>query len=74
LCLFNCPSTSSVSSRDQDPGPSNVNYRYGGDELRQLLDTAGAKVLLYDACDRVASPSAVDRLPLLIEVGNAPGN
>ena len=78
LCMFNCPEYfegffAGIKLRAR---PFNVNYRYGGDELRQLLDTAGAKALVYDAGlrDRVAAALAPrETRPLLVEVGDAPG-
>jgi fatty-acyl-CoA synthase len=57
--------------------PFNVNYRYGGDELLQLLDIADAKALVYDAELRDTVAAVAHRLPplrVLIEVGGPPGD
>jgi len=51
----------------------NANYRYRGAELRQLLDNAQARALVYSAALRDRVASALDTLPdlgLLIEVGD----
>ena len=53
--------------------PFNANYRYRGNELRQLLENAEAKALVYSAAlrDRVASAlERTDDLRLLVEVGD----
>lgn len=52
--------------------PSNVNYRYGSDELLALLENSGAKVLFFDASLAPRVASVVDRavgIDLLVEVG-----
>src|SRR5262245_38930009 len=41
--------------------PSNVNYRYGSDELLALLESSGARVLFFDASLRDNVRSIVDR-------------
>jgi acyl-CoA synthetase (AMP-forming)/AMP-acid ligase II len=51
--------------------PSNVNYRYGSDELAALLENSGAKALVFDAAlaDRVAALSERRSDLLLVQVG-----
>ena len=52
--------------------PANVNYRYGGAELRALLENCEAEVLFFDSAlrERVASiRHAVPGVRLLVEVG-----
>jgi acyl-CoA synthetase (AMP-forming)/AMP-acid ligase II len=52
--------------------PSNINYRYGSDELVALLDNSEATVLFFDASlgDQVsAARERAPRLRLLVEVG-----
>jgi fatty-acyl-CoA synthase len=51
--------------------PSNINYRYGSDELLALLESSDAEVLFFDASLGDQVTSAVDRahLRLLVEVG-----
>ncbi|HEY6533055.1 MAG TPA: AMP-binding protein [Acidimicrobiales bacterium] len=55
--------------------PFNVNYRYRGSELRQILDNAEAKALVYSAALRDRVASVIDDSPdlrLLVEVGDDP--
>ncbi len=52
--------------------PSNVNYRYGSDELLALLENSQAKVLFFDTAlgARVAAVAdGASQLALLVEVG-----
>jgi len=56
--------------------PSNINYRYGRDELLALIDNAEAQVLVYDAALREQVEAVAERAPtlrLLVEVGREPG-
>jgi acyl-CoA synthetase (AMP-forming)/AMP-acid ligase II len=56
--------------------PANVNYRYGGGELRALLENCEAEALFFDPAlrERVRSVRhEVPRLRLLVEVGGAAG-
>jgi fatty-acyl-CoA synthase len=70
--LYNCPEYFEVffGALKIRAVPSNVNYRYTGDELVALLENAEAKILFFDAAlgDRVAS--IIERVPrlLLVEV------
>jgi acyl-CoA synthetase (AMP-forming)/AMP-acid ligase II len=54
--------------------PSNINYRYGRDELLALIDNAEAQVLVYDAALREQVEAVAGRAPtlrLLVEVGRS---
>jgi 3-oxocholest-4-en-26-oate---CoA ligase len=54
--------------------PANVNYRYGGAELRALLENCDAEALFFDSAlrEQVASVRhQVSRVRLLVEVGEA---
>jgi fatty-acyl-CoA synthase len=54
--------------------PCNVNYRYGVDELRYVLDNADADVLVFDETLRdrvdVLRGDALPKLRLLVDVGD----
>jgi fatty-acyl-CoA synthase len=71
--LYNCPEYLEIffATLKIRAVPTNVNYRYTGDELIALLDNAEAKVLFFDAAMRERVASIVDRRSprLLIEVG-----
>ena len=53
--------------------PVNVNYRYVGDELRYLIEDAGARALVYDArfADAVIDASLGAAVPCVLEVNGA---
>jgi fatty-acyl-CoA synthase len=72
--LYNCPEYLEIffAALKLRGVPSNVNYRYGSDELLALLENSEAKVLFFDAslADRVAA--VADRavgIRLYVEVG-----
>jgi fatty-acyl-CoA synthase len=72
--LYNCPEYFEVffGALKHRAVPSNVNYRYGSDELWALLENAEAKALFFDAAlrDRVVSVAErADGPRLLVEVG-----
>ena len=72
--LFNCPEyfETFLAALKIRAVPANVNYRYGGAELRALLENSGAAVLFYDSAlrERVASiRREVPGLRLLVEAG-----
>jgi fatty-acyl-CoA synthase len=57
--------------------PFNVNYRYVEEELRYLLDDAGARALVYHAAFAPVLAAVRDQLPrleLLLQVADASGN
>ena len=73
--LYNCPEYFEVffGALKIRAVPSNVNYRYGSDELRALLESAEAKALFFDSAlrDQVRSATAhMTDLRLVIEIGN----
>ena len=76
--LYNCPECFEVffGALKIRAVPSNVNYRYGSDELLALLESSGAKALLFDAAlaDRVASLAGRAEGLLLVQVGGEPGS
>ena len=76
--LYNCPECFEVffGALKIRAVPSNVNYRYGNDELLALLENSGAKALVFDAAlaDRVASLAGRAGDLLLVQVGGQPGS
>ena len=64
------PSTWSACSRCRSCGrvPANVNFRYLGDELAQLVDNADAEVLVHHRSLRDRVLDARDRMPTLRHV------
>jgi fatty-acyl-CoA synthase len=74
--LFNCPEyfEAFLAALKIRAVPANVNYRYGGAELRALLENCDAEALFFDSAlrERVESiRHEGPRLRLLIEVGPA---
>jgi fatty-acyl-CoA synthase len=74
--LFNCPEyfETFLAALKIRAVPANVNYRYGGGELRALLENCDAVALFFDSAlrDRVESiRSELPGLRLLVEVGGA---
>ncbi len=72
--LFNCPEyfETFLAALKIRAVPANVNYRYGGGELRALLENSGAAALFFGSAlrERVASiRPEVPGLRLLVEVG-----
>ena len=72
--LYNCPEYFEIflAALKIRAVPANVNYRYGGAELRALLENCEAEALFYDSAlrDRVASiRHQVPGVRLLVEVG-----
>ncbi len=72
--LFNCPEyfETFLAALKIRAVPANVNYRYGGSELRALLENSDAAVLFFDSAlrERVVSiRPEVPGLRLLVEVG-----
>ena len=72
--LYNCPEyfETFLAALKIRAVPANVNYRYGGAELRALLENCEAEALLFDSAlrDRVASiRHEVPGVRLLAEVG-----
>ena len=72
--LYNCPEyfETFLAALKIRAVPANVNYRYGGAELRALLENCEAEALFYDSAlrDRVASiRHQVPGVRLLAEVG-----
>ena len=72
--LYNCPEYFEVffGALKIRAVPSNVNYRYGSDELWSLLENSEAKALFFDAALRDNVMSVAERSngpPLLVEVG-----
>ncbi len=56
--------------------PANVNYRYGGAELRALLENCDAEALFYDSALRERVASVRHEIPwvrLLVEIGEEAG-
>ncbi len=72
--LYNCPECfeTFLAALKIRAVPANVNYRYGGAELRALLENCEAEALCYDSAlrDRVASiRHEMPGVRLLVEVG-----
>jgi fatty-acyl-CoA synthase len=72
--LYNCPEYFEVffGALKHRAVPSNVNYRYGRDELSALLENSDAKALFFDAALRDKVVSVAERAggpPLLVEIG-----
>jgi 3-oxocholest-4-en-26-oate---CoA ligase len=72
--LYNCPEyfEAFLAALKIRAVPANVNYRYGGAELRALLENCEAKALFFDSAlgERVASiRHEVPGVRLLVEVG-----
>ena len=72
--LYNCPEyfETFLAALKIRAVPANVNYRYGGAELRALLENCEAEALCYDSAlrDRVASiRHEAPGVRLLVEVG-----
>ena len=72
--LYNCPEyfETFLAALKIRAVPANVNYRYGGAELRALLENCEAEALVYDSAlrERVASVRhEVPGVRLLIELG-----
>jgi fatty-acyl-CoA synthase len=58
-------------------GPFNVNYRYVADELRYLLDDAGARAIVVQSCFAPTLADVLPSLPMLdviIQVPDGSGN
>src|SRR5947207_1640759 len=76
--LFNCPEyfETFLAALKIRAVPANVNYRYGGGELRALLENCDATALFFDSAlgERVESiRPEVPGLRLLVEVGGPAG-
>ncbi len=74
--LYNCPEyfETFLAALKIRAVPANVNYRYGGAELRALLENCEAEALVFDSAlrERVASVRHDLRwIRLLVEVGEA---
>jgi fatty-acyl-CoA synthase len=74
--LYNCPEyfETFLAALKIRAVPANVNYRYGGAELRALLENSDAEALFFDSAlrERVASVRhELPRVRLLVEVGEA---
>jgi len=73
--LYNCPEYLEIffAALKVRAVPSNVNYRYGSDELLALLESSHARVLFFDAELRHHVASIVDRAPSItfVEVGSS---
>ena len=72
--LYNCPEyfETFLAALKIRAVPANVNYRYGGAELRALLENCEAEALVYDSAlrERVASVRhEVPGVRLLVELG-----
>ena len=72
--LYNCPEyfEAFLAALKIRAVPANVNYRYGGAELRALLENCEAKALFFDSAlrERVASiRHEAPGIRLLVEVG-----
>ena len=72
--LYNCPEyfETFLAALKIRAVPANVNYRYGGAELRALLENCEAEALVYDSAlrERVASiRQEVPGVRLLVELG-----
>jgi fatty-acyl-CoA synthase len=65
LFLFNCPEYMELllALSKLRAVPANVNFRYLGDELVQLVDNADAQVLVYHRSLRDRVDAARDRMP-----------
>ncbi len=79
LFLYNCPEYMEClfALSKLRAVPVNVNFRYLGDELAQLVDNADAEVLVYHASLRERVLDARDRMPglrHLIEVDDDHGD
>ena len=76
--LYNCPECfeTFLAALKIRAVPANVNYRYGGAELRALLENCDAEALFFDSAlrERVASVRhEIPRVRLLVEVGEDAG-
>jgi 3-oxocholest-4-en-26-oate---CoA ligase len=76
--LYNCPEyfETFLAALKIRAVPANVNYRYGGAELRALLENCEAEALFFDSAlrERVASiRHEVPGIRLLVEVGGDAG-
>ena len=74
--LYNCPEyfETFLAALKIRAVPANVNYRYGGAELRALLENCEAEALFFDSALRERVASVRHELPwvrLLVEVGEA---
>lgn len=74
--LFNCPEYFEIflAALKIRAVPANVNYRYGGGELRALLENCDATALFFDSSLRERVESIRPEVPglrLLVEVGGA---
>ena len=74
--LYNCPEyfETFLAALKIRAVPANVNYRYGGAELRALLENCEAEALFFDSALRERVASVRHDLPwirLLVEVGEA---
>ncbi len=72
--LYNCPEyfETFLAALKIRAVPANVNYRYGGAELRALLENCDAEALFYDSALRERVASVRHEIPwvrLLVEVG-----
>jgi len=72
--LYNCPEYFEIffGALKTRAVPSNVNYRYGSDELWSLLANSGAKALFFDAALRdnvMTVAEQADGPRLLVEIG-----
>ena len=77
--LYNCPEyfETFFAALKIRAVPANVNYRYGGAELRALLENCEAEALFFDSALGEKVASIRDQVPgirLLIEVGEGPGH
>ena len=76
--LYNCPEyfETFLAALKIRAVPANVNYRYGGAELRALLENCDAEALFYDSALRERVASVRHEIPwvrLLVEVGEDAG-
>jgi len=74
--LYNCPEyfETFLAALKIRAVPANVNYRYGGAELRALLENCDAEALFFDSALRERVMSVRHEVPgvrLLVEVGGA---
>ena len=74
--LYNCPEyfETFLAALKIRAVPANVNYRYGGAELRALLENCEAEALFFDSALRERVATVRHDLPwirLLVEVGEA---
>src|SRR5262249_14874228 len=77
--MYNCPEYLEVffGALKMRAVPSNVNYRYGSDELWSLLENSEAKALFFDAALRDQVRSVAERADgprLLVEIGRDPSS